>query len=265
MPDSTLTTVHKISNEISKTSLFDSASVFVVVLIGAICLILIALIYKVITGYEKRIIYHISTVLSAFDEANSISVKKFNEFSKSIHDSLIAFQKVCSDRNLVTKKIVDDNIALINNSIEKLFNTIIGIMKDGTVCPTHLAVWIFATTMELHCHKKALKLFERCKYSRGSKAEILNLLSFDFRRITEEEKSWFDKIVYTNNHLLGEELESILKPDAWEVFINTEVGKLLDKFLGKNPDWEEMLEETMAMFMRIITPMQENIKKKGEL
>lgn len=245
MTDSTITTIAKASQEMGKSSSFDVTSIFVVISLVLFVGILISIIYKIIVNQFKTVNENISLIKS------------------QIQETLKNSQILCAEKNKNTKSIVDDSINFINSSIENLFNTIVELMGEGYTCPTPLALSIFSEMMELHCLKKASKLYERVRSANGSTTQIINLLSHDFREITEKEKEILDKIKYTNAHRLGEELDHILRKENWDNFINTNVSFLVNKFIGKNPTWTDVREDTMAMFMDLINPMKENIRVKG--
>lgn len=241
------------TKEISKTSKFDTLSIFIVVAF-------ISLLFAIVFGSYKLI----SKIQNMQRDDNTKINDELKRIETSIKDTLKAFNISCNKRGDITKGTLDEGLDYLSTSIENLFNAIHELMGgDATSVPTYIASFFFSTVMDLHCLKKSSLLFDKCKNSSGTPDEVLAILSNEFRQITEDEKTWLDKIKYKNNHTLGEELEFILIKDNWDNFINTNVSFLVKKFLGKNPSWIQVKEETTAMFMDLITPMKKNIREKG--
>ena len=253
------------TQELAKTSSFDSMSIFIVV--SQVCLIFIFIflfyvfIMKVVKSHAKSI-----EVIEATRKENMMTLEERIKLSeKSLTETLSAYHETCKERSLNTKSTMDKSISLINTSIENLYNAIVEETGEGGKVSVRTALYFFTVVMDLHCLRKANIIYTRSKYSNGTATSILPLISHEFKQMTEGEKTFLDTITYTNNHKLGEELEFILRKENWNNFIDTNVGFLLTKFLGKNPSWTDVMEESNAMFMSIISPMKENIKKKGGL
>ena len=251
-----------VSKELSKTSKIDITSIFIIVSFVALLFILLLAFYKIITWIQQGQREDNQKLRVELESSTQTFWELLDEMQKALKD----FNKGCMNRNLAVKQVVDSSVSHIDVSIRNLYNTLNELIEESaSTMPVFLALGVFNYIMKAHCLEKANILYDRCKFGSGNPDEVLNIVSHEFRKITEEEKSLLDKIIYKNNHTLGEELEFILRKENWDNFINTNVSFLVKKYLGKNPNHTDLREETVAMFTDLINPMKENIRKKGGL
>ena len=237
-----------IADTLSRTSSFDTLSIFIVVAFMVIFFII------VILNYIK------------LSKDNEILKQEFNDVKLTFKEEINNIQSHCTARSKENKTIIDSSIKYLEISIDNLFNAIIELTKKESplVCDTKLALELFNYIMDLHCTKKAIKLYERIKYGQTSSVEDLTAqLGREYKEITLDEKGFFDRIYYRNNHTLGEELGEILKKDNWDNFVNTYIKTLVEKYKKGDSNFIEMKDEIFSAFDNLIEPMRKNIIEKG--
>ncbi len=237
-----------VADTLSRTSSFDSLSIFVIVAF------MVVFFFLVIINYVK------------LSKDNESLKQEFNDLKLSFKESINSMQTHCTNRYKENKGIIDNSIKYLEISIDNLFNAIIELTKKDSplVCDTKLALELFNYIMDLHCTKKAIKLYERIKYGQSvSIDDLTTQLGREYREITLDEKEFFDRIYYRNNHTLGEELEFILKKDNWDNFINTYIKALVEKYKKSDSNFIEMKDEVFSVFDNLVEPMRRNIERKG--
>ena len=259
-------TISKTSQELSKHSSLDPTSVFIIVALVAFVGMFILLVYKIICNQHNLVIEKIRDLQTQMVESFEKSESIYNLETTSLISEIKKLNTSCTNRNQITKKIVDDSLNYLNTSIENLFNAVTEILGEGLICSTSYALKIFGVIMEVHCYKKAIRIYEKVRVQTVTPiSQTLKILSTEFRQITEEEKELLDKIKYTNNHILGEELTSILDTSEWDEFIDCKVKPLIEQFNNTNPNFIDVKDVSISMFMPVINKMKLNIQRKGGL
>jgi len=237
------------SEKLASQSHFDIVSILIIVIFLSLFGFMVVVQYK----RQNKEIDGLHTKLDAIEDA----------LKKALND----MHTNCSKRSDATKKVVDENVKYLEIAIDNLFNAITELMQKESpfLCDTKVALELFNMVMDLHCHKKTVKLYEKLRFAPNLSVDDISLqLGREYKEITLDEKEFFDKVYYSNNHTLGEELEFILKKENWENFVETNIKTLIEKHRRGETSFLEVKDDVMSSFDNLIEPMRLNIIKKGQ-